>query len=337
MTDLRRRRAAAQRLHRPDDAVATDPAALVRALLAVQAQDLRAARLALRARSAAVTAADVDAALTSGALTITWLLRGTLHLVATEDAGWLLALTAPTRTASNARRLREEGVTPAGADRAVAIIDDALAAGAPLSRAQLAERVAAAGIRTDGQAMPHLLMLAALRGVAVLGPVDPDSGAPLYVAGGPRLGRAPHRDRDAALAQLARRYCAAHAPAGAEDLAAWSGLPLRDARTGLAAVGEAATGPRPPRTIAPRLLGAFDPYMLGWKDRSFAVAPEHARRVHPGGGMLRPVAIADGRAVATWKRGRRAGAVELDPFEPLEAATERALRADGEDLARFEG
>lgn len=333
MTDPRRRRAAAQRLHRPDDAAARDPAALVRALLAVQAQDPRAARLALRARSAALTAADVDAALADGRLTITWLLRGTLHLVATEDAGWLLALTAPTRTAASARRLRQLGVSVEAAERAVALVADAVAGGAPLTRAQVAEHLAAAGIRTEGQATPHLIGLAALRGVAVLGPVGPD-GAPMLVAGPPRLDRGPTLERDEALGELARRYLAAHAPATAEDLAGWSGLSLGDARAGLTAAGRV-TGPRPRRT-PPRLLGAFDPYMLGWKDRSFAVDAAHARRVHPGGGMLRPVAIVDGRAVATWKRGRRPGSIELDPFGSLDAATQRALEAEAEDVARFE-
>jgi hypothetical protein len=334
VTDPRRRRAAAQRLHRPQDDVARDPAALVGALLAVQAQDYRAARLALRARSPTLNAADVDAGLACGALTITWLMRGTLHLVATEDAGWLLALTAPTRAATNARRLAQEGVAPAQAEQALSIVAEALAAGAPLSRAQLAARIAAAGIRTEGQATPHLLMLAALRGLAVLGPVDPDRGAPQFVAGPPRLDRAPALDRAGALVRLAERYLAAHAPATAEDLAAWSGLPLRDARAGLAAATVEQRDARP--ALAPRLLGALDPYMLGWKDRTFAVDPEHARRVHPGGGMLRPVAVHDGRVVATWKRGRRPGTVVLEPFAPLAARTERALRDDAEDVARFE-
>jgi hypothetical protein len=330
---LRRRRAAAQRLHRPDDATARDPAALVRTLLAVQAQDLRAARLALRARSPTLTAADIDAALADGALTVTWLLRGTLHLVATEDAGWLLELTQSIPAATNARRLAELGVAPDDADRAVPIVEAALAGGAALTRAELGDRIAAAGIRTEGQALPHLLLRAALRGVAVL------AGDGVFVAGPPRLTRGPRPDRDAAPAELARRYLAAHGPATAEDLAAWSGLGLRDARAAVAAAGEAelpGRAPPPARAFAPRLLGAFDPYMLGWKDRTFAVDPAQARRVHPGGGMVRPVAVAGGRVVATWTRGHRPGTVELDPFETLDARTTTALEADAEDLARFE-
>src|SRR5262249_44350056 len=63
-------------------APARDPVAVVERLLAVQAQDARGARLAVRSRSAGLTAADVDRALTDArSLLVTWLNRGTLHLV----------------------------------------------------------------------------------------------------------------------------------------------------------------------------------------------------------------------------------------------------------------
>ncbi len=107
MSALRRARAAAQLLHRPRGGAVE----AVEHLLAVQAQDLRAARLALRARAKRLRAADVDAALTDErALVVGWLMRGTLHLVGSEDYHWLLALTAPGRVTANARRLGQEGV-----------------------------------------------------------------------------------------------------------------------------------------------------------------------------------------------------------------------------------
>jgi hypothetical protein len=344
--ELRALRAHRQRLHRP---AGDGPAAIVRALLAVQAQDLRAARLALRARGCGFRAADVDVGLgDERTLVVAWLARRTLHLVAREDYGWLHGLTAPAGFAGSARRLAQEGVTPADADRAVAIIERALADDGPLTRPQLAERIAAAGIRTHGQATPHLLALSALRGVAVLGPVR--AGGQAFALTRDWLGSEPvpltGDGRTTALAELARRWLAAHGPATAADLAAWAGLPLRDARAGLEAIagelnepgGElvdlAVASRRPSRApLVPRLLGAFDPYLLGWRDRSFALAPEHARRVHPGGGMLRPVGTANGEVVGTWTRGRRA--VELHLFDRDDDLA-AALRADAEDVARFE-
>ncbi len=65
---------------------ARDPVAVARALLAVQAQDPRGARLAIRARSKARSAGEVDAALSEDrSLLITWLNRGTLHLKVTLE------------------------------------------------------------------------------------------------------------------------------------------------------------------------------------------------------------------------------------------------------------
>src|SRR6202165_1885563 len=85
---------------------ATDAVGVADRLLAVQAQDLRSARLAIRARTAGVSAADIDRALTDyRTLVIGWLNRGTLHLVRSEDYWWLHALTTPPLYTGNARRL----------------------------------------------------------------------------------------------------------------------------------------------------------------------------------------------------------------------------------------
>ena len=329
-------------LHRPADAGAV---AVVEHLLAVQAQDLRAARLALRARGAGVTVAGIDRALTEErSLVVGWLGRGTLHLVAAEDYAWLLALTAPARTANSRRRLGQEGVAPGDAERAVAIVERALADEGPLTRPELAGRIAAAGIRTAGQATPHLLGLAALRGIAVLGPVRA-GGAQAFALARDWLGPAPAApSRERSLAELARRYLRGHGPATDADLAAWIGLPLRDARSGLEAIAgdlversgglvDLAAREPAPAAIGPRLLPAFDPYLLGWKDRGFAVPAAHARAIHPGGGILRATATVDAVAVGTWTLRR--GSVRLDLFDELDRADEAAMRADAEDVERF--
>jgi hypothetical protein len=323
---LRRLRARRQRLHRP----AGGPGEIVRALLAVQAQDPRAASLALRARGTGFGASDVQAALRDDLL-VAWLMRGTLHLVAREDHPWLLALTAPRTDTANRRRLGQEGVSPSDAARAVQLIARSLAGDGPQTRAELAGRLEAAGVRTAGQAMPHLLMRATLDGAIVLG------------AGGRFEPAAPARpiDRDAALAELARRWLVAHGPATDRDLAGWAGLPLRDARAALSAIAGELAGhdgglvdlarraDAGQGRLGARLLGAFDPYVLGWRDRSFALPREHARRVHPSGGIVRAVATVDGRAVGTWTAPGGEPAIEWFEEEVDGFARERA------DVARF--
>lgn len=324
---------------------ARDPVAVAERLLAVQGQDQRGVRLAVRTRTSGLTAADVDRTLTEDrSLLISWLCRGTLHLVRTEDYPWLHTLTTPPLRTGNLRRLAQEGVSPDAAERGVAVIEQALAAEGPLARDQLRERVAAAGVRTEGQAMVHILFLATLNRLIVRGPVTGAEQAFVLVRDWlPGLDtRAP--DRDHALAELARRYLAGHGPACDRDLARWAGLPLRDARSGLNAIGgeleqrddglvslarsaSEEEGQLPP----PRLLGAFDPLLLGWVSRE-PVLGRH-QGVVTVNGLFRPFALVGGRAVATWSMPK--GRVQLEPFGRLSRADAARLGEDAADVERF--
>jgi winged helix DNA-binding protein len=323
---------------------ATTPAEVAGRLLAVQAQDPRGIRLAIRARTRGLSAAGLDEALTSQrSVLITWLNRGTLHLVRSEDYWWLHPLTAPRMLTGVARRLAQEGVPPDDAERGVAVIERSLAGEGPLTRAQLAERIAAAGVRTQGQALIHLLALASVRGIAIRGPVAGRQHA--YALTRDWLGPPPGPfDRDRALAELARRYLAGHGPATEADLATWAGLPLRDARRGLSQIapllgdqsgglarlaGAPAAAALPP----PKLLGPFEPVLLGWSSREFITAG-HAGAIAVGG-VFRSFALAGGRAVATW--GLADGKVTLSPLREFGPRTSAALAADAADVMRFLG
>ena len=320
---------------------ARDPVAVAERLLAIQGQDPRGARLAVRARTKGLTAADVDRALTvDRSLLITWLNRGTLHLVRSEDYPWLHALTTPPLLPANARRLAQLGVTQAAADRGVAIIERSLAEEGPLTGKQVRERLQAAKVRAEGQALAHIVGLAALRGVLVRGPMVGKQHA--YVLVRDWLGNASPVDRDKALAELARRYLAGHGPADDRDLAKWAGLPLRDARAGLAAIApelEQVAGTllhlkkaRPPADLPPpRLLGAFDPLLLGWTSRQDIVG-SHARLIADNG-LFRPFALVRGRAAGIWNL--RDGEVVLTPFGSLTQADATILDADAADVTRF--
>ena len=100
-------RLAAQRLSGPPARSALEA---TRHLLAIQAQDPTGARLAIRARSRSRHASRVDRALNAGSLVITWVNRGTLHLIAAEDEPLLHALTTPQLRTRSDRRLDENGV-----------------------------------------------------------------------------------------------------------------------------------------------------------------------------------------------------------------------------------
>ncbi|HWF33038.1 MAG TPA: crosslink repair DNA glycosylase YcaQ family protein, partial [Solirubrobacteraceae bacterium] len=150
-------------------------------------------------------------------------------------------------------------------------------------------------------------------------------------------------ERETALAELARRYLAGHAPADARDLARWSGPPLRDARAGLAAIAaelheradgllelrarRGSTPPQPP----PRLLGAFDPLLLGWCSREEIVGAN--KTLVTNNGLFRPFALVRGKAAASWRLVK--GEVVLEPFGRLARVDAAALEDDARDVVRY--
>jgi Winged helix DNA-binding domain len=291
---IRRFRLAAQRL--TPATAAADVSAAARAVVGVQAQDVRAASLALRSRAPGLRRADVD----GSGLVRTWTVRGTVHLIDPSDWPWLQAVVGPRNRARFEAAMRQRGEH----DVAVGMLDDIVAVlcDRPLDRAGLLRELAARGHPGLGQRSINVLM--------------PWAAAQGFVAGLPdgryRAAEPPASiDAELALTTLARRYLAGYGPAAAADLASWSGLPLGTARRALAALGpteavgellalpgtlDATPPPAPPAL----LLAAFDTVMLGYRTRAPLVAAEDDRHILPGGGMLRPAVLIDGIAAGTW-------------------------------------
>ena len=331
-------RLAAQLLIGPPAKPAQD---VVGRLLAVQAQDPKGARLAVRARTSGLHASDVDRELTDQrSLILTTLNRGTLHLVRTEDYWWLQQLTTPQLATMNITRLRQEGVMAAKTERAMKVIEETIAQHGPSTRAQLRTHLLEAGVPIQGQALPHLFLASSLLGLTVRGPMV--GGEQAFVLVREWLGTAPKAmDRNIALAELGRRFLAGHGPADHRDLARWAGITLSDARIAIAGVGPALRqrpdglvdlgGDVPTVGPKPKLLGPFDPALFGWLDRS-PILGDHTHLV-TSNGLFRPFAMVRGRAVGTWQMPK--GTVQLHLFSSLAPADEAALTKEAADVERF--
>ena len=336
----------------------SSPRTVLRDICGLQAQLMSAAGLGLRVRSTGLPAGAIIRALDQERTIVrTWLMRGTLHLVAADDLGWLLGLLGPVFAAGNETRQAQLGLARLklpGVDAIRRILADT----GPLTRYELVDRLRRRGIRLDPktQAPIHLIRLAALQGVLCLGR-DRDNGEPTYVLINDWVGQPSSPAHAPALGELARRYFAAYGPATVEDLASWSGVPMSQARAAVAlampALAEMAIRGKPAfllktrlkrsRPPAPgnpdvRLLPAFDTYLLGYRTRELTIPiPPLQRRLQRGGGWLHPALVVNGRAVRAWRLARTGGQQEvvIEPFEKLTSAVRAGIEAESRDISRF--
>lgn len=334
---------------------ATSVAGAVRRVVGLQAQDVRASRLAVRARSMGLTRSDVDSAVTARRVVRTWAMRGTLHMLAAEDLGWIVGLLGPRFAKGLTGRRRSLGLDEATCERGLAAIKAVLTGSEPLERPELVTRLADHGMPLDPatQAPAHLIGYAAMCGLVCRGP-ETGADEPTYVLVEEWVDTPPAVPAETARARLARRYLGGSGPAGAEDFAAWSGLPLGESRAAFAAIADEvecrdAPGGKPlfvlagagqdEETTGPRvrLLGHFDGYLLGYRSRDLAVPARYDRRIQTGGGFVMPAVLVDGRAVGTWRqtRARNRLVVEVEPFTTIPRRVLPALRAEVADLGRF--
>ena len=297
----------------------------VTAVVGLQGQDVRANRLAVRARTDGLTATDVDDAVGRGEVVRTWAMRGTLHMVAAEDLGWILREVGDYFLARQAPRRRQLGLDDAACDRGAGQLEAILTE--PRTRAEIVERV---DLELHGQAAPYFLSYAALSGLICRGPERGDE--PTYVLAHP----VDNGD------ELALRYLLGHGPAHPRDLAAWSGLPITRSRTAFDTVrdllretsdGFVVEGAPHEEATELRLLGHFDAYLLGYRDRP--VPPAHAKTIQSGGGFVMPAVSVGGQVIGTWRQVSTKDrlAIEVTPFTTIPDG----LAAEVADLGRFLG
>lgn len=331
---------------------------LVRWMTAMQAQDLQAALWAVGARVPEAGLADVRAAIDAGTVVRSWPMRGTLHLVAPEDLGWMLELTAERLTKSIAARHRQLEITWADIEKARGIALEHIGAVGPVSRSELFRVFDAAGQPTQGQRGIHILGSLCRHGWLVLGPLAGNqqliAAFEQWIPVSRRLGR------EEGIAEFVLRYFRSHGPATLRDFAWWTQLPLTEVRAAFENVrnelvelecGGASYWLSPevaalqdsglPGGRSVHLLPGFDEFVLGYTDRSAVLAPEHSDLIVPGGnGVFKKTVVAAGKMVGTWAlqgTGPRAAVVPelFDGAATLGPAAQAALTKAGRRYLAF--
>ena len=336
------------------------PADIVRWFGAVQAQEYGPAKwaLGLRAREG-TTDADVQKALDDGQILRTHAMRPTWHFVAAEDARWLLELTAPqVRKRMNVYDHRIGLETPV-MKRGTKIMERALRDRQYLTRVELRDRLAGAGMTLDSIRTAHLTLWAELERVICSGPRRGKQST--YALLDERVPATPRLSRDEAIAELARRFFQSHGPATIRDFVWWSGLSTPDARRAIEMVVPrkqeidgliywALAGARPARSTGGarpaspgrvHLLPIYDEYLVAYRDR---VAVPHAsgamtsfRPREPS--VFQHALVIDGQVAGTWRVTARANVLTVNvvPLWRLIARDRRELDAAVARYGRFAG
>ena len=337
--------------------------AVVGAIAGLHAQLAASAELTLWARVAGLVREDVSRWLwQERALVKTWAMRGTLHLLPSEELGlWVAAQGALKPRHHVGSWLRHHGLTREEADAMLAAIPKALD-GQALTRESLAGEVARiTGIDgLDGKlrgGFGDLLKPAAFRGDLCFAP---NEGRNVRFARPDQwLGPWEPAAEEEAVRAVTRRYLAAYGPANRDALARWFGMPspagggrwlksLGDEAAVVELDGEelvmlagdveAAAEAEPTGVV--RLLPAFDHYVVAAPRDRDAVLPSGQRaRVYRPQGWLSPVLLVDGRMAGVWSHERTGErvVVEVEPFGRLSRAEQAAVEAEAAALAAFLG
>lgn len=305
------------------------PTAIVSWLGAIQGQDFTGAKWSIGARLGNVKDSDIDDALITKQLVRTWLMRGTLHVVAAKDVEWIRSLVASRIIRGNARRYKELELDDNTLFRSNDIIAKALLEHKLLSRPELLTIVEKNGISTKGQRAAYMLQRASYDGLVCQ--TNTVRNKPNFVLMDRSWGKG--MERSEAVVELAKRYFMSRGPATIQDFVWWSGLTVSDAKAGLEAnrsfltsesIGEQTYWMSSEQTFGKNIrnsvffLPGFDEFLLGYKDRGASIQPKYSNNWCPGNnGMFFPFLVMEGQVKATWKRiiKKDKVAIEVKPFE----------------------
>jgi hypothetical protein len=329
---LRNQRLSAAGVRQPEDVVAW--------FGAVQAQEFEPALWGLGLRMRSSGAAAVFEAFNEGRLLRTHAMRPTWHFVTPADIRWIQTLTAPQVKRMMATYNRALELDSAVFTKASNVIAKALRDGQHLTRTELGERLADAGIQAKGPRLAHIMMNAELDCLVCSGPkVGKQSTYALLDHRAPGGRTLPH---DEALATLVGRFFQSHGPATVRDCVWWSGLKTADVKRGLDMIkarrevvndveywttGQLSRSPA--RDHAAHLLPIYDEYVVAYRDRiAVPHGPPKVKRVRPAV-VFQHALIIGGQIAGTWRITKRVSGpvVTPTPIRRLNAA-ERECVAD---------
>ncbi len=330
-----------------------DAAEVVSFYVAVQAQDHRPAKWSLGLRTTGSSETEVESAYGEGRILRTHALRPTWHYLSPEDLRWVQGLTAKRVHMQNGTYYRKLGLDAPTLGRCHEVIRDALEGENHLTRHEIRERLALAGIEAEGQRLAYIMMHAELEVLVCSG--RPRSQHTYALVDEWVGGAAPSLDEEQALARLTLAYFRSHGPSTDRDFSWWSSLKLSDARAGISLIADEMDqevvddvtywwAPPSPGELEARhranLIQALDEYVVGYRDtRSVIDLDGHYRATEESSSGAYDPLILDGQIVGRWRRRQAPGHLraEIFPAFSLDQLQLAALNEEAGRLARFFG
>jgi hypothetical protein len=329
----------------------------------IQAQVMSLAALQLNARIDGLRPDDIrDALWTHRSLVKTWAMRGTLHLIASDDLPAFVAAAPTRRVATTAAWLKFFEVTKDELDTIFRTVDATLD-GRPRTRAELIDAVSGATGRPDLAAKLQsgwgsFLKPSAGRGALVFGPdrgrnvtfVDQEGwlGKPVGAAGARRP------DPNEALGRLVERFLRLFPGADMPGIGRWWGsrYTMRKAidaaaldlvnvdiegTFGLALRSDVEVLAGTKSFVGVRLLPGFDAYVNDLPRRIEALMPvDRHEAVHRVAGWVSPVVIVDGRVAGTWElTNAKRGGISVQQFGRWRGGARKEIAAEADRIAAF--
>lgn len=282
----------------------------------IQAQDTSQAMRVIGSRLPKAGAQNIKDACKIGQIIRTRPMRGTLHYIAPEYTHRMLDLCASKTLTSFTKRRDYLWITDTQANKALHIIDIALRWWKILTRTQLSSTLTDAGIPMQTQWTYHLTCYAATRKLICFWP--PTDKEETFVLLDDRVPNPPKLNVDEQLAALASMYYRSHGPATIDDLARWTGLNKSICKQATQVISNELESQeykgkiyyyQPTLTIKTdktiKLLGWFDEYFLGYKDRSIVADTKHHNQLFTKNGIFFPLIMQEGSIIGTRKRSRK--------------------------------
>ncbi len=337
-----------------------DAATITRAVCGIQAQVTGPARIALWARNHELTRTEIDSALwKSHTLVKTSLMRGTLHLVTTEDFPVYISALKSSRLRQMSRIMTRYGVSREDSNAVTDAVVQALAAG-PMTRRELTERTVFLETLGDKarawfeQAWWGVVRQAVVEGLACYGP---NRGSEVTLVRVDQwLGNLPEVPEEHARLILLRRFLRAYGPSSPHDFSKWTSFSMKAARetwrSARKEVVEVSVEGRSGWILAEDLdtlvssnledhnlciLPHFDCYLLGHVRKDHLVDDDHYKRVYRKAAWISPVVLLNGRIVGIWSNRRKSQRlkVEVEPFARISRTVRARIEEEAASLAQF--